>query len=323
MRRFLMCVLTAVTAAGVPGLLLAQPEDHASDDGVQVGAVEQHDTSADEAVEVQVEQGQDMSGAHDAHGGEHAGGHADLIGLGHGRHASGTSWMPDSNPVYMDMWERGKWQLMLHGAAHLSYIQMNGPRGDSGVFGPNWLMFRGMRPDGCDGQLEFSGMFSLDPLTVGGAGYPLLFQSGETWNDQPLRDHQHPHNVFSELSLKYKWRLACDRAAYIYVAPVGEPALGPPAFMHRQIALDYPMSPIGHHLQDATHIAYGVVTAGVQSREWQLEGSVFNGQEPGENRFAIDDPTFDSYSGRLTWNPGKNVSMQVSRGQLKEHEPTH
>jgi hypothetical protein len=200
---------------------------------------------------------------------------------------------------------------------------MNGPRGDKGLYGPNWLMFKGMRPDGCDGQLEFSTMFSLDPATVGGAGYPLLFQTGETWNDEPLKDHQHPHNYFSELSLKYKWRLACDTAAFLYLAPVGEPALGPPVFMHRTMALDYPISPIGHHWQDATHIAYGVVTAGIQSREWQLEGSVFNGQEPGEVRYAIDAPTFDSFSGRVTWNPGKNLSMQVSRGELTEPEPTH
>jgi hypothetical protein len=93
--------------------------------------------------------------------------------------------------------------------------------------------------------------------------------------------------------------------------------------MHRQLALDYPSSPLGHHWQDATHIAYGVVTAGVQSREWQVEASVFNGQEPGEDRYAIDAPTFDSYSGRVIWNPGVNTSIQLSHGELHAPEPLH
>jgi len=313
------CLCVVIVLSGMTQAAFAQHAGHdPSGEAIEVGPGQEQppagSVSQDTAVEVHAGAAESM---------DHGGGNTDLIGLMHGRHASGTAWMPDSTPSYMHMWARERWQLMLHGAAHLSYIEMNGPRGDKGVFGPNWLMFRGMRPEGCDGQLEFSGMFSLDPLTVGGAGYPLLFQTGETWKDQPLRDHQHPHNYFSELSLKYKWRAGSDQAAYLYVAPVGEPALGPPAFMHRQFALEAPLSPIGHHWQDATHIAYGVVTAGLQSPEWQFEASVFNGREPGEERYAIDEPTFDSFSGRLSWNPGKNVSMQVSRGELKEPEASH
>lgn len=231
--------------------------------------------------------------------------------------------MPDSTPAYSLMEHRDDWSLMYHGAAHLSYVEAGGLRGASDLFAPNWAMIRATRMLDCDSQLELAGMFSLDPATVGGFGYPSLFQTGESWQGLPLHDRQHPHNYFMDLSLKYKRLIDCDSAWYVYLAPVGEPALGPPAFMHRTLALDYALSPIGHHWQDATHIAYGVATAGVQSREWQLEGSLFNGREPGEDRAAIESPTFDSYSGRVTWNPGKNLSMQVSQGWLKEPEILH
>jgi hypothetical protein len=164
---------------------------------------------------------------------------------------------------------------------------------------------------------------SLDPLTEGGRGYPLLFQSGESWHDQPLHDRQHPHDLFDELSVSLSQKFAHDFSAYVYFGYPGEPALGPPAFMHRPSAMDDPDAPIGHHWQDSTHITFGVATAGlVWSRfgGMKFEGSIFTGREPDENRYDLDRPRFDSYSGRLSWNPTKNLALQVSQGYIKSPE---
>ncbi|MHB9025857.1 MAG: hypothetical protein ACYC7E_17090 [Armatimonadota bacterium] len=248
---------------------------------------------------------------------------ASPIGIPMSRDGGGTSWLPDSTPMYSSHQQAGKWQLMYHGAAHLAYAAMHGPRGDDKLILPNWAMLMAHREIGPRDHWRLAAMLSLDPFTVGGSGYPLLFQTGETWNDVPLIDHQHPHNFITELSAKYTHALNDDRAAYLYAAPVGQPALGPVTYMHRTFALDNPLAPIGHHWQDATHIAYGVVTAGYQTRAWQLEASTFNGREPGENRFEIEKPIFDSFSARLSYNPSPRWALQTSYAFLKSPEALH
>lgn len=239
------------------------------------------------------------------------------------RHGSGTSWMPESTPRYHRPGRAGRWDLMYHGAAHLAWDHMGGPRGGEKLIAPNWGMAVAERGVGSRSRWRLAAMLSLDPLTVGGSGYPLLFQSGESWRGEPLRDRQHPHNYFMELSGTYSHAFAEEAAAFLYVAPVGEPALGPPAFMHRTFALDSPLAPLGHHWQDSTHITYGVVTAGLQKTRGQLEISTFTGREPGENRMRFEDPRFDSYSGRFTYNPSRDLSLQVSHGYLHSPEALH
>ena len=166
-------------------------------------------------------------------------------------------------------------------------------------------------------------MMSLDPLSEGGRGYPLLFQSGETWNGEPLHDRQHPHDLFDELSFSLSQKFDHDLSAYIYFGYPGEPALGPPTFMHRPSAMDDPDAPIGHHWQDSTHVTFGVATAGLVWNRFggiKVEGSIFTGREPDEDRYNFDHPDFDSYSGRLSWNPTRNLALQVSFGYIKSPE---
>src|SRR5256712_4351309 len=81
--------------------------------------------------------------------------------------------------------------------------------------------------------------------------------------------------------------------------PVGEPALGPVAFMHRASAFENPAAPLGHHTFDSTHIAFGVVTAAVDHGPFVAEASIFNGREPDENRWDIEFGRLDSVAGRL------------------------
>jgi hypothetical protein len=193
-------------------------------------------------------------------------------------------------------------------------------RGDDRIDAPNWFMGMYSHPLGDNAQLGARLMMSLDPLTEGGRGYPLLFQTGESWHDQPLHDRQHPHDLFDELSVSYSQKFTDDLSSYFYFGYPGEPALGPPTFMHRLSAMDIPDAPIGHHWQDSTHITFGVATLGAVWKNVKIEGSVFTGREPDENRYDFDRPRFDSFSGRISWNPVQNLALQVSHGYIKGPE---
>lgn len=214
---------------------------------------------------------------------------------------------------------------MFHGNLFLRYNHQDvfgeGTRGDSKVDAPNWLMAMGQRQVGQRGLFRFSAMLTLDPLTVGGAGYPLLYQSGETWKGTPLVDRQHPHDLFSELSVAYTHQLDTLTDAFVYLAYPGEPALGPVAFMHRVSSLYNPDAPLGHHWQDATHITFGVATLGIRHRNVKFEGSVFTGREPDEERYGFDKPRFNSYSLRLSYNPNRSLALQASHAWINDvHE---
>jgi hypothetical protein len=235
------------------------------------------------------------------------------------REGSGTSWLPDSTPMYGRMLMFGDDMLMLHGAIFPRYLNANTRRGDDRIDAPNWFMAMYSHPLGENAQLGFRGMMSLDLLTEGGRGYPLLFQSGETWNGNALHDRQHPHDLFDEISVSYSQKFGPDFSAYLYAGYPGEPALGPPAFMHRLSAMDNPDAPLSHHWQDSTHVTFGVVTLGLVWRDFKIEGSTFKGREPDERRYDFDEPKLDSFSGRLSWNPTKDLALQVSHGYM--HSP--
>ena len=96
------------------------------------------------------------------------------------REGSGTSWLPDSSPMYGRMFMLGDDMLMLHGAIFPRYTNVSSRRGDDRIDAPNWLMGMFAHPLGDNAQLGVRLMMSLDPLTEGGRGYPLLFQSGES-----------------------------------------------------------------------------------------------------------------------------------------------
>src|SRR5438876_2064269 len=239
------------------------------------------------------------------------------------REGSGTSWLPDSSPMYGRMFMFGEDMLMLHGAIFPRYTNVSTRRGDDRIDAPNWFMAMFSHPLGDSTQFGSRLMMSLDPLTEQGRGYPLLFQTGESWNGEPLHDRQHPHDLFDELSFSLSQKFEHDLSAYVYFGYPGEPALGPPAFMHRPSAMDDPDAPIGHHWQDSTHITFGVATGGLQWRDIKIEGSIFTGREPDEDRYDFDRPRFDSYSGRLSWNPTRNLALQVSYGYIKSPEELH
>jgi hypothetical protein len=238
------------------------------------------------------------------------------------RMGSGTAWLPDASPMRAYHFMPDRWMLMVHGDVDVYYDHQGTERGDGQVGSTNWAMLMVMHPLG-RGMLHLHGMLSAEPFTVGARGYPLLLQTGEAYRGVPLRDRQHPHDLFMELSARYEMPVGRSVGVSLYAAPVGEPAIGPVAYMHRPSAQNDPFAPLGHHWQDATHIAFGVLTAGVFTRTVQLEGTLFHGREPDDDRYDFDFGTLDSYGGRLTVNPAPHWSLAASYGYLKSPEELH
>ena len=244
------------------------------------------------------------------------------LGISTDRQGSGTSWVPEAvlMPFRHALW--GKWDIMSHWNVFGEYIAQRGPRGDTQFGSINWSMVMASRPL-LGGRLQLRAMNSVEAATVGRCGYPHLLQSGETCRGLPNHDHQHPHDFFMETAALYEHAISRSLAWSIYLAPSGEPAAGPVAFMHRPSAMNDPMSNIGHHWQDATHITFGVVTAAVYGKQWKLEGSTFNAREPDENRWNFDlgDAKLSSFAGRFTVNPSVRWSVSSSYALLDGHDP--
>lgn len=232
---------------------------------------------------------------------------------------SGTGWQPAETPAHIWMTRRGGWDLMAHGVVFAGFTHTGGPRGAGKAESMNWAMLMEQHQLG-RGTLLFREMFSADSLTSPHPGYPQLFQTGETYKGQPLLDHQHPHDVFGELAAYYSVPLSQRWEWSAYAALSGEPALGPVAFMHRASAAELPAAPLGHHLQDSTHISFGVLTGGLRYDRVKLELSAFNGREPDEKRYNFDFAPLDSWSTRISVAPGKRWTAQYSYGHLVHPE---
>lgn len=234
------------------------------------------------------------------------------------REASGTAWQPEAARHEGVHVMRGSWMAMLHGSADLVDDSQGGDRGDDKVFSNNMGMGMAQRSLG-PGTLGLRTMLSLEPATIGKDGYPLLLQTGETANGRtPLIDRQHPHDLFMELAGSYSVSSG-NRSLFVYGGLPGEPALGPPAFMHRFSGASIPVAPITHHWLDSSHITFGVLTAGAVVDRVKFEASAFRGREPDQDRWNIESPRLDSHSFRLSVNPTDHWALQVSYGRI--HSP--
>jgi len=238
--------------------------------------------------------------------------------------SSGTSVEPlttsETAAMIHKSWDG--WTFMFHANADLVSVQQSGPRGRDKVFAPNWIMPMLGKSFGRQ-SLEFRTMLSAEPLTVTKRRYPELFQNGETAYGLPVIDGQHPHDLFMELGVRYEVNFAEKTRLFVYGAPVGEPALGPTAFPHRASNSENPLSMLGHHVEDSTHISNSVVTVGFIQGPLQLEASTFHGQEPNENRWNIDRGKPDSFASRISFSPDKHFSGQFSIGRINNREALH
>lgn len=274
----------------------------------------QHGT---EGQDMQGMEGMDMEGMHHDHSMHAMRGMLGAYPMT--REASGTAWQPESTPHegYHTSWNG--WDLMTHGFANLVYDHQGSDRGGTKTFSENMLMGMASRDLG-PGHLGLRAMVSAEPWTIGVSGYPLLLQTGETANGvTPLVDRQHPHDTFMELAATYSVPVGTDSSVFVYAGLPGEPALGPATYMHRFSGMDNPEAPLGHHWLDSTHVTFGVATLGWIRGNVKLEGSVFTGREPDQNRTDVESPKMDSWSGRISWQPTRDWSLQVSHGHL--HSP--
>ncbi|HKN34508.1 MAG TPA: hypothetical protein VJX16_14825 [Terriglobales bacterium] len=262
-------------------------------------------------------QNQSMPGMQHAHPGMKMPDHHDSLPSPHA--SSGTAWQPASVPQYMWMTTHGNWDLMAHGVFLLTYNHQGGPRGAGKAESVNYLMTMEEHRLG-PGTLLFRQMFSAESLTSPHPGFPELFQTGETYHGQPLVDHQHPHNVFAELSALYTAPISEKVSWLLYGGPAAEPALGPVTYIHRASAAELPAAPLGHHLQDSTHTSFGVVTTGFILDRFKIEGSAFNGREPNEKRYTIQPAALDSWSFRASLASNRNWTAQYSYGRLMHPE---
>jgi hypothetical protein len=213
-----------------------------------------------------------------------------------------------------------KWMLMQDGVVFTTVNHQGGPRGGDEVAVQNWWMGMAERPIG-RGQLRLGVMLSLEPATIGKDGYREIFQAGETLNDFPLIDRQHPHDSLMQASASWRMPIGRGYSLTLTGAPVGEPALGPVAFMHRSSAFENPTAPLSHHTLDSTHIAMGVITAGIDRGPWLIETSTFHGAEPDEDRWDLMDPgALDSWSVRGWYRPTASWTFQASHGFLTKPE---
>lgn len=260
------------------------------------------------------------------------------LGISMDRQGSGTSWIPDAVPLPGVHVTGEGWMLMAHGAGFFQYVKQQGPRGGEQLALLNWFMLMATG-NVAGGRLQARGMASLEGMTVPEGGYPLLLQAAmpregsagagggghgghlmaldtHLVQGTTLIDQQHQHKLLMELAVMYESALGPSLGMLLYVAPVGEPALGPVAFMHRPSGAEDPTAPIGHHWQDATHVVDGVVTAGVFGRRWKLEASAFNGGALSHDPLDFPDPRLGSWSGRLTINADSSLSFSAGYGKI-------
>jgi hypothetical protein len=236
------------------------------------------------------------------------------------RDASGTSWQPDASPHAMGHVMQGDWTLMGHVLLQGVHDWQEGPRGNDLDFISGMVMGSARLDRGEGEALTLRAMLSPDPA-MGKRGYPLLLAAGETADGvTPLVDRQHPHDLFMELSASWGHQFGPGRSGFVYAGLPGEPAFGPPPFMHRPAAMMSPEAPITHHWLDSTHITFGVLTAGYVQGAWKFEVSQFTGREPDEDRYDIERPRMDSTALRLSWNPGANWALQASWADVESPE---
>lgn len=243
--------------------------------------------------------------------------------ISHAGEGSGTARLPANETMSHGamIGLGGDANLMLHGFVWPVYTSQTGPRGDDKFYVQTMAMATVTAPfEG--GKFTARTMMSLEPL-MRHDGYPNLFATGEVAYGEPIIDRQHPHDLFMELAARVDFDIAEDTSVFLYGGPVGEPALGPSAFMHRASARYNPEAPITHHWFDATHIVYGVATAGIAAPNWQIEASAFRGREPDEFRWNIEAPKLDSWSVRASFAPSPSWLVQASYGQLHSPEELH
>jgi len=239
------------------------------------------------------------------------------------RDTSGTAWQPSATPMYGTHRPWRGWDARLSGALFVEGLYEPGDRHRTGGASNrqggsiNWGMAMLRRRLG-GGRLGVRTMLSVEPWTVPGCGAINFLAVGEVCDGDTVHDRQEPHDLFMELALDYDRALSGAWRWQVYAGVAGEPALGPPAYLHRRSAMANPIRSVTHHWLDSTHVTFGLVTGGVYNQRWKAEMSVFNGREPDQSRVDVDLGALDSVAARLSFLPTDRLALQVSAARLHD-----
>jgi hypothetical protein len=237
------------------------------------------------------------------------------------RNASGTSADPGPMPHHGRMFTSGSWSGYFDGSAFATYVSESGPSDQRNeVFSTNWGSAAVQRNLGSRGLLLLRGRVSLEPLTVKEAGYPQMLQYVSTQSGGPALDSMRAHDLIGEAAADLAFRVAGSSFINLYVAPVGDPALGAVPFAQRASSREFAEAPFTYDVAELTHDSTSVVTLGWGSRYASVEGSVFHDAVTTGRHTTLDNGDIDSRSVRLTLTPTRNTSFQVSRGELGDAE---
>ena len=215
------------------------------------------------------------------------------------------------------------WDLRLNGVAFVQLLYEPGDRHRTGgastrqATSTNWAMLMARRTL-ASGRFGVRTMISAEPWTVPGCGSLNYLMIGEVCDGDTIHDRQQPHDLIMELAVDYERVLSGDWRWQVYAGLAGEPALGPPGYLHRASSAGNPIGPVTHHWLDSTHVTYGLLTLGLNNERWKAEMSVFNGREPDERRVDLDVGAFDSFAARLSWLATERLALQVSAARLRD-----
>lgn len=232
------------------------------------------------------------------------------------RNVSGTASNAGPVPHHAVIFTRGAWTSFIEGAMFLTNVSQTGPATQqTDTFSTNWFGAGAQRTFGSRGLALFRVRGSLEPITIKEAGYPQLFQTG---GDQV--DRMRAQNLLGEAAADFALRVGRASFAHIYLAPVGDPALGTVPFEQRASSEEFAEAPFAYGLQETVHEATRVVTAGFATRFASIDGSVFHAAQSTGRHSSIDDGDVDSSSVRLTISPTSNMQLQASHGKLTDFD---
>ena len=233
------------------------------------------------------------------------------------RNISGTAFNPGPAPHHANLFTRGAWRAFLAGSAFATFSAETGPEQQRNeVFSTNWIAAGAQRNLGSRGLLLFRGRVSLEPMTIPEDGYPQMLQFISAEGGGPLLDVMRPQDLIGEVAADVAVRLTTASYLHLYVAPLGDPALGTVPFAQRSSSEEFAEAPFNYDVQELTHDSTSVVTAGFGSRFVTIEGSVFHDAVTTGRHTTIDDGDIDSHSARLVVTPIRNLALQISRGEL-------
>jgi len=237
------------------------------------------------------------------------------------RNASGTAANPGPLPHHGEMFTRGSWSGYFDGAAFATFVSESGPSDQRDeVFSTNWGTAAVQRNLGSRGLLLLRGRVSLEPFTMSSDGYPQLLQYVSANSGEVVLDRMRAHDVIGEIAADVAFRVAGSSFINLYVAPVGDPALGALPFAQRASSREFAEAPFSYDVAETPHDSTSVVTLGWGSRFAKVEASVFHDAVTTGRHTSIDNGDIDSRSVRLTVTPTARTSFQLSRGELGDAE---